>query len=229
MSSLRVEVERRWNEADAVVSKDFGRLSSSLSILKTYSSGESKYVHSSNNRELLNGDAREKLSKMDECRVVLDALLQTLKKKNAKQKVVVGSSETAPNEIVETIKKKHPLIFRILRAVNQSVIMPAIFHLTLEVLQTSMPILDIPGPESWLCEIDVAPQAIIVRHLRRARSCSDTSSKNYFEFKWILSLTFDSEVKNMLQCELVVVDFRRGKNMKDEEAKRISSLLKCCE
>ena len=215
-------VRKRWSEADTVVKKDFGRLSASISVMKSDRKEEKSMYHMSVNMKRSKGLIFEKLSKVDECRAVLKSLYSALG--SCEQTAAVLDVNT-PDAMVDEIKASSPILFGVLRAVNQSVIMPAIFHLNLEMLKSPMPVLDIPGPESWLVEIDISSSCIIVRHLRWARSTSDTNSKDYFEFRWVLTLSLDVYARNLMSCDLSVVDFKRGKNMSDVDTERFSSLL----
>lgn len=224
-TNLETMVRERWNDADVVVKKDFGRLSSSLSIMRS-----KVYVHMSENMARSSGVKREKKnSKIEECRAVLRALYSVLLRKEQREVLDLNTSDA----MIDTIKTSNPVLFGVLRAVNQSVIMPAVLHLNLEMLKTPMPVLDRPGADSWLVEVEASPSSssssspssIVVRHLRWARSSSDTKSNNYFEFRWILALNLDRNAKNLVSCTLTVVDFKPGENMADADIKRIGSLL----
>ena len=215
-------VRKRWSEADTVVKKDFGRLSASISVMKSDRKEEKSMYHMSVNAKRSKGLVFEKLSKVDECRAVLKSLYSALG--SCEQTAAVLDVNT-PDAMVDEIKVSSPVLFGVLRAVNQSVIMPAIFHLNLEILKTPMPVLDKPGFDCWLVEVDVSSSGILVRHLRWARSTSDENSKDYFEFRWVLAIGLDSNAQNMTSCELSVVEFKAGNNMTGADQRRICSLL----
>ena len=216
-------VKKRWSEADVVVKKDFGRLAPSLSVMRSESKEERHPIYMSMNLKRSKGLKVEKLDKIDVCRAVTKALYSALGRSSEEQTALTYLD--TPEQVIDHIKRSDPVLFGVLRAVNQSVIMPAIFHLTLDVLKTPMPVLDKPGFDCWLVEVDVSSSGILVRHSRWARSTSDKNSKDYFEFRWILAIGLDLNAQNMTSCELSVVDFKPGSNMTDADRERICSLL----
>ena len=215
-------VKKRWTEADGVVKKDFGRLAPSLSVMRSEGKEEKHPIYMSMNLKRSKGLKVEKLEKIEICRAVTKALYSALGSSDA---LTTLSYLDTPDQVFDHIKRSNPVLFGVLRAVNQSVIMPAIFHLNLEILKTPMPVLDKPGFDSWLVEVDVSSSGILVRHLRWARSTSDENSKDYFEFRWVLAIGLDLNAQNMTSCELSVVEFKSGDNMASADQRRVCSLL----
>ena len=185
----------------------FRRLAPSLSVMRSEGKEEKHPIYMSMNLKRSKGLKVEKLEKIEICRAVTKALYSALGSSDA---LTTLSYLDTPDQVFDHIKRSNPVLFGVLRAVNQSVIMPAIFHLNLEILKTPMPVLDKPGFDSWLVEVDVSSSGILVRHLRWARSTSDENSKDYFEFRWVLAIGLDLNAQNMTSCELSVVEFKSG-------------------
>lgn len=218
LKDLLPEIANKWKGSDKVVFSDFGRLASRISI---FSDNKRTHCSLALRTEGLR-EATTRASSADnnhEYSRVLVALADAL-----------GCTQNKPQEAADlraALESVRPTaIFRVLQAINQSVIYPAIAALNIDILDLKLPLLDKTGPSAWLVEVGVGSTQVSVVHRRWARSCSKASFHEYFEFRYALTMTFDRSMQRMEACDLAVTEFIPGAAMPMRRQAQLTALLR---
>lgn len=113
----------------------------------------------------------------------------------------------------------HP-VMKTLKAVNQSIIAPAVIELRLSICP-SLPFKDTSG---WQVHIIVNDETVIVQHSKRQNHRDARKVEEAFEFEWTLTMTFSRDLTKCTDMALSITELSFGPNTviaKKEEYQRL--------
>jgi hypothetical protein len=114
--------------------------------------------------------------------------------------------------------------FAVFRAVHQSILVPAIMHLTTHVFRDLGPLKDVRRPDGWTVAIRLG-DAVSVTHRRWEQNLTPPDSAEHFEAQWELHLSFDRRLERLRGVFLRVLQVRCAPNMPEPRRAAIRAQL----
>jgi hypothetical protein len=117
--------------------------------------------------------------------------------------------------------------FSVFRAIHQSILFPAIFHLKTKLYNQVGAMKDVRGEDGWRVIIYIAPQGnISVTHTRWEQSLHEDNSPDKFHCQWEIRLSFDRDMIDLRAVFLRIMELKFSPSMKNERKAEILNILK---
>ncbi|KAH3762029.1 hypothetical protein Pelo_6139 [Pelomyxa schiedti] len=115
-------------------------------------------------------------------------------------------------------------VTKILKAINQSVIAPAVIELNISIC-AGCPFKDAPAPGVWEIELALYDDLVQVIHRRKQVNIDARKEEDAFEFTWELVMQLDSEVDSIQDCSIRIVDWKFGSKTSEIRKQLVTRLL----
>jgi hypothetical protein len=116
--------------------------------------------------------------------------------------------------------------FAVFRAIHQSILFPAIFHLKTQLYSKVGAMKDVRREDGWLVVVYLGSGNISVTHTRWEQSLEDSNSPNKFECQWEIRLNFDREMGDLRAVLLKIQELKFAENMGADRKAEILNILK---
>ncbi|KAL6072742.1 DUF3305 domain-containing protein [Balamuthia mandrillaris] len=110
---------------------------------------------------------------------------------------------------------------KLFKAINQSILFAGAYLIKLRVTKELMT-KDVRAKEGWRVHVLLAPNAIVVTHVRREMSIGGPQKDDSFWFEWELSITFDTQMTGIEAVWLRIVDLQFGDACSQANKERIN-------